>query len=98
MEPPTVLVLGASGMLGRAVWKRLRDHDLEGKQPDWRVVGTGHSRAAALGLQELDVADDGAALDALLAEVQPAVVINCVVRGMCACILHYAWRTATWAL
>jgi dTDP-4-dehydrorhamnose reductase len=70
---PTVLVLGASGMLGRAIHKAL-----QGSSPDqFAVVGTGHTRAAALGLKPLDVTD-AAALRACLAEARPALVISCV--------------------
>lgn len=71
--PPAVLVLGASGMLGRAVFKALTQlgHD------KCRVVGTGHSRAVELGLEAVDVTD-AAALSACLSRHRPRVVINCV--------------------
>lgn len=48
------LILGASGMLGRAVHQALQS------EQTLRVVGTGHARAAALGLEPLDVTDPAA--------------------------------------
>ena len=72
---PVVLVLGASGMLGRAVHKVLQQESASGVA--YRVVGTGHSRAADLGLRPLDVTDT-AALSSFLEGLAPAVVVNCV--------------------
>lgn len=72
--PPstTVLLLGASGLLGRAVHKALQE------DPDAvQVIGTGHARAATMGLEPLDVTD-AAALRACLEKTHPSVVINCV--------------------
>lgn len=74
-SPPVVLVLGASGMLGRAVHKVLQQESAGGIT--YRVVGTGHSRAADLGLESLDVTD-AAALSSFLEGLAPAVVVNCV--------------------
>jgi S-adenosylmethionine synthetase len=73
MEVPRVLVLGASGMLGRSLVREL------GRFPaDWVVLGTGNSRAGQQQqLRRLDVLDEGA-VEGLLAEFTPAVVVNCV--------------------
>ncbi len=76
-QHPKVLVLGASGMLGRAVFKALKQQQEQDAGGACEVVGTGHARAAALGLEPLDVTD-AAALRACLARVRPAVCVNCI--------------------
>ena len=73
---PVVLVLGASGMLGRAVHKALMQQQGD-HPPTYRIVGTGNARAAALGLEAVDVTDAGA-LSAYLARTRPALLVNCV--------------------
>jgi len=69
---PVVLVLGASGMLGRAVHQAL----LVSLAGEASVVGTAHSRTQE-GLLPLDVTDE-AGLREFLAAQAPRVVINCV--------------------
>ncbi len=70
-RPTVVLVLGASGMLGRAVHKRL-----VASLPPGSVVGTCNSRQGP-DLVPCNVLDE-AGLRAFLATHQPTVVINCV--------------------
>ncbi|KAI5474950.1 dTDP-4-dehydrorhamnose reductase [Pseudohyphozyma bogoriensis] len=63
-----VLVTGASGLLGRAVFKAFKEggHD---------VVGTAFTRSGD-GLVQIDLQDE-AALEKLIAEVKPEVVVHC---------------------
>ena len=68
---PLVLVLGASGMLGRAVHKALL-MSLAGQAS---VLGTAHSRTQ--GLLPLDVTAEPSLREFLAAQA-PQVVINCV--------------------
>jgi len=72
---PVVLVLGASGMLGRAVHQAL----LMSLAGEASVVGTAHSRTQG-GLLPLDVKDE-AGLREFLAAQAPRVVINCASPG-----------------
>ena len=76
----TVLILGASGMLGNAVLRFFS------QSPDYRAVGTVRSRDALQRLPQalhnqvvpgLDV-ENADALQQLFARVRPAVVMNCV--------------------
>jgi len=71
INPPVVLVLGASGLLGRAVQHTL----LESLPHGVVVAGTGHSRAR--GLIPCDVTDE-TTLREFLAAQAPRVVVNCV--------------------
>lgn len=65
--PRTVLITGASGLLGRAVAAAFAD-------AGWDVVGTALTRAGP-GLLRLDQCD-AAAVDAALARLRPDVVVN----------------------
>lgn len=76
----TVLILGASGMLGNAVLRFFS------QSPDYLAIGTVRSRDALQRLPQalhsqlvpgLDV-EDADALQQLFARVRPAVVMNCV--------------------
>lgn len=67
--PHTILVVGASGMLGRALMRELA------ADPAFIAVGTAMSRVGP-DLRRLDLTD-AAAVQALLAECTPAVVVNC---------------------
>ena len=75
-----VLVLGANGMLGNAMFRILSE------MSQWEVFGTVRSAAvaqllppqrAAQLIAGCDVADDGA-LDGVFARLHPDVVINCI--------------------
>lgn len=70
---PVVLVLGASGMLGRAVYQALR----MSLATQATVVGTAHSRMQGGLVVTCDVTNE-ASLRELLASQAPQVVINCV--------------------
>jgi dTDP-4-dehydrorhamnose reductase len=63
--PRRLLVVGGSGYLGRALMARAGS--------EWDATGTCHSQASAG--PQLDVRDRGA-VDRLLAELRPAVVVN----------------------
>ncbi|MEO5840042.1 MAG: sugar nucleotide-binding protein [Acidimicrobiales bacterium] len=71
---PTIVVVGASGYLGRRVTALARVH--------YRVLATYHSHpladddAGTVEWRPLDVRD-GAAIARVVAEAQPAVVVNC---------------------
>jgi S-adenosylmethionine synthetase len=69
-EAARVLVIGASGMLGRALMR-----DLAAFPAKYEPLGTGNSRLED-GLVKLDLLDS-AAVDALLERFRPTVVINC---------------------
>ncbi|MGB6164851.1 MAG: SDR family oxidoreductase [Pseudonocardiaceae bacterium] len=62
------MVIGATGLLGRAVTKYLRDSGLN-------VTGTGHTRVGGRDTVPLD-ARDPSAVDALLDTIKPGLVIN----------------------
>lgn len=65
-----ILVIGASGFLGRHIFRRLES------QADLTVTGT--SRSGSVGRVRLDLAIDGSvALGAVLAATRPDVVVNC---------------------
>ncbi|WP_308368380.1 MULTISPECIES: SDR family oxidoreductase [unclassified Microbulbifer] len=64
-----ILITGASGLLGRSVFKRLD------ASPDFSATGTAFSRAGER-LLKLDLTDDEA-LRKTLREIQPRVVIHC---------------------
>ena len=77
---PTILVLGASGLLGSAAFRILSE------KSDWHVFGAVRSQHArkffcpelhARLLGGLDVLDDGA-LQQVMFELKPDIVINCV--------------------
>jgi dTDP-4-dehydrorhamnose reductase len=71
MEGTTILVTGASGLLGRAVMEELSG------QTAATVVGLAYSRAGGPhGLLKVDLTD-AAALAALLAERRPDVIVHC---------------------
>ncbi|KIW07384.1 dTDP-4-dehydrorhamnose reductase, variant [Verruconis gallopava] len=67
--PPTVLVTGASGLLGRDIIKAFE------RDGDWKVVGTALSRANPPSIVKLDLQDD-AAIKQLLDDVQPKVIVH----------------------
>ncbi|WP_250459833.1 dTDP-4-dehydrorhamnose reductase family protein [Microbulbifer litoralis] len=64
-----ILITGASGLLGRSVFKQLDSN------PAFTVTGTAHSRASGPLLQ-LDLTD-GDRLGAVLGQVRPRLVIHC---------------------
>jgi S-adenosylmethionine synthetase len=68
-DPVRVLVIGASGMLGRALLR-----ELEG-EPRFTVVGTAKSRVTP-NLRTLDL-NDTSAVRKLMDECAPAIVVNC---------------------
>ncbi|KAF1969703.1 NAD(P)-binding protein [Bimuria novae-zelandiae CBS 107.79] len=65
----TVLVTGASGLLGSQV---RREFDIDG----WMSIGTGLSRISPPEIIKLDVRD-GASIERVLDEVKPHVVVHC---------------------
>ncbi|KAL2269726.1 hypothetical protein VTJ83DRAFT_1910 [Remersonia thermophila] len=65
----TVLVTGATGLLGRQVAKAFAFHD-------WTVRGTGFSRADGQGILKVDLSDAGA-IERVLDEVKPQVIVHC---------------------
>ncbi|KAJ1630084.1 hypothetical protein T492DRAFT_1006062 [Pavlovales sp. CCMP2436] len=69
--PRRVLVVGASGMLGRSVMREFGRFPVE-----FLALGTGNSRAAEQ-LRRLDVLDEGA-VESLVSEFGPEVIVNCV--------------------
>ncbi|KAJ3250545.1 Methionine adenosyltransferase 2 subunit beta [Chytriomyces hyalinus] len=69
MAKQTVVVLGASGLLGRAVYKAFSESDA------FNVIGTAFSRARG-SLVVLDVTSKSA-VEAFLATHKPAAVISC---------------------
>ena len=71
----TVLVTGASGLLGREVARAFASRSDAASAIEWNVVGTAHSRAGGA-LRALDLLD-GDALDSLVAEVAPDAIIHC---------------------
>ncbi|TPX56884.1 hypothetical protein PhCBS80983_g04227 [Powellomyces hirtus] len=66
--PPKVLVTGASGLLGRAVYKRLREGGFD-------VIGTAFTRAVG-DLQKLDLVDFEA-MEAFVQAQRPNAIIHC---------------------
>lgn len=68
LSAPSILVTGASGLLGRAILAAFRSDAV------WRVCGTGFSRVRQ-GLITLDLCDP-AAVDACLESLRPRVVIH----------------------
>ncbi|KAI9816428.1 MAG: hypothetical protein M1826_001817 [Phylliscum demangeonii] len=65
----TALVTGATGFLGRQVVKAF-------ERAEWKVVGTGWSRAKPPAIVKLDLTDD-AAVQGILDEIKPDVVVHC---------------------
>ncbi|KAL0077766.1 hypothetical protein F4703DRAFT_1933649 [Phycomyces blakesleeanus] len=63
-----VIVTGASGLLGRAVYKQLKAANID-------VVGTAYSRAKN-GLVKLDLANESE-LEAFIAEQKPNAIVHC---------------------
>ena len=88
-DRPTVLITGASGMLGRALHRLLRASPTE-----YDVIGTGHTRlqvehypsyfpcahdhrsGETVRLRQLDLLDGGATTE-LLEQVRPDVIVHC---------------------
>ncbi len=68
LSAPSILVTGASGLLGRAILAAFRS------DAAWRVCGTGFSRVRE-GLVTLDLCDP-AAVDSCLESLRPCVVIH----------------------
>jgi S-adenosylmethionine synthetase len=66
LSAPSILVTGASGLLGRAIFAAFRSDAAA-----WRVCGTGFSRVRE-GLVALDLCDP-AAVDACLESLRPRV-------------------------
>ncbi|KAK9471199.1 uncharacterized protein V1510DRAFT_420735 [Dipodascopsis tothii] len=64
----TVLLTGATGLLGRAVVRKFEATE------GWKIVGTGYSRGGA-GIVKIDL-NDTAAVEKLVAEVKPSIVIH----------------------
>lgn len=64
----TVLVTGASGLLGRAI---LKSFELNG----WTAIGTGLTRSSPPRIRKLDVTDFKA-LEDLVEEVNPSVIVH----------------------
>jgi dTDP-4-dehydrorhamnose reductase len=64
----TVLVTGASGLLGRAIFKSFEENG-------WKAIGTGLSRSAPPRIRKLDVTDFDA-LEALVNETNPSVIVH----------------------
>ncbi|EHY54193.1 hypothetical protein HRR83_008233 [Exophiala dermatitidis] len=65
---PSALVTGASGFLGRQVYKAFTD-------AGWQTTGTGFSRAAG-SIRKVDI-QDADAVERLFDEVKPQVVVHC---------------------
>ncbi|KAL1836706.1 hypothetical protein VTJ49DRAFT_4751 [Mycothermus thermophilus] len=65
----TVLVTGATGLLGRQVAKAFAFHD-------WTVKGTGFSRADGKSILKVDLSDAGE-VERVLDEVKPQVIVHC---------------------
>lgn len=65
----TVVITGATGLLGRQVLKAFQDDG-------WNVVGTGFSRAKPPTIRKLDLGNSNE-VTSLLDEVKPSVVIHC---------------------
>ncbi|KAF2964461.1 hypothetical protein GQX73_g9118 [Xylaria multiplex] len=69
MSAKTVLVTGATGLLGRQVVRAF-------ERGDWSVKGTGHSRADGSTILKVDLAKPNEA-EAALDRVKPNVVVHC---------------------
>ncbi|XP_066572510.1 methionine adenosyltransferase 2 subunit beta isoform X2 [Amia ocellicauda] len=63
-----VLVTGATGLLGRAVYKEFRNHD-------WYTVGSGFSRARPR-FEKCDLLD-ASAVKQMIQDFQPNVIVHC---------------------
>jgi S-adenosylmethionine synthetase len=64
----TVLVTGASGLLGRAILKSFEENG-------WTAIGTGLTRSSPPRIRKLDVTDF-TALEQLVDEVTPTVIVH----------------------
>ncbi|KAL7790854.1 hypothetical protein V8C37DRAFT_383426 [Trichoderma ceciliae] len=73
MTQRTVLVTGATGLLGREVVAAFR---LRG---DWTVKGTGYSRADGIDVLKVDL-ESGADIAKTLDEIRPHVVVHCAAQ------------------
>ncbi|KFY34705.1 hypothetical protein V494_06539, partial [Pseudogymnoascus sp. VKM F-4513 (FW-928)] len=69
MSSETVLITGASGLLGRAVTTAFN-------RKSWSVTGTGLTRASPPAILAVDLSD-AAAVAKTLDEVKPSVVVHC---------------------
>ncbi|KAF8253163.1 NAD(P)-binding protein [Wilcoxina mikolae CBS 423.85] len=69
MSDKTVVITGATGLLGRQVVRAFQD-------AEWNVVGTGFSRAKPPTIRKVDLGNDTEVLS-LLEETKPRVVIHC---------------------
>ncbi|KAI2643187.1 NAD(P)-binding protein [Xylaria nigripes] len=69
MAAKTVLVTGATGLLGRQVLKAF-------ERADWNVKGTGHSRADGSTILKVDLAKPNE-VETALDKIKPNVVIHC---------------------
>ncbi|RPA76829.1 NAD(P)-binding protein [Ascobolus immersus RN42] len=65
----TALVTGATGLLGREVFNKF---EILG----WNVIGTGYSRAKPPKIVKLDLTD-GPAVESLIKEKKPDVIVHC---------------------
>jgi S-adenosylmethionine synthetase len=66
----TALVTGATGLLGRQVFKAFQ-------QRDWITVGTGLTRASPPSVLKVDVSNE-AEVAKVLSDVRPDVVVHCM--------------------
>ncbi|KAL8825075.1 MAG: hypothetical protein Q9191_004633 [Dirinaria sp. TL-2023a] len=66
---PTVLITGATGLLGRQVFSVFSN-------AGWRTVGTGFSRAKPPSIHKLDLTDPSA-VEKILEEESPNAVVHC---------------------
>ncbi|OTA67807.1 NAD(P)-binding protein [Hypoxylon sp. EC38] len=69
MSDKTALVTGATGLLGRQVVKAF-------KRGDWKVTGTGYSRADGSSILKVDLLEQDQ-VEATLDKVKPRVVVHC---------------------
>ena len=99
--PDTILVTGATGLLGRALMRALGDH------PETIVVGTGLNRASGA-IERLDILDADA-VEKFTASLRPQVIIHAAAErhhrlanmhqfaGLCADRVH-GQETARWGV